>query len=126
MKKLMILAALGLSIACGAFAYDKGPDLQAYTNAPAFTPLVISPAGQGERFEPETLFFSAPANQTQTVYWVVGVTTNTVGSFIPSASSHDFSVTNVPALYNGDKLVIVPSGVTSTTNSVWLYGRRWN
>lgn len=124
MKKLMICAAACCMLTL-AHAGDKGPDRVVAADKPAFVPLAIEPAGQAERFTPEALYFSAPAGQTQAVYWVVGSTTNTVGLFIPSATAHVYAITNIPALYAGDKLVIVPSGDTATTNTVWLYGRRW-
>lgn len=128
MKKLTLIAAALTLLAtlAPAFAGDKGPDRVAKLAAPAFAVIEIEPAGAAERFEPEWLVFDCPAAQTQTVQWVVGAVTNTVDTFIPAAGAKLFAITNVPALLFGDKLLITPSGVTATTNNVYLYGRRWN
>ena len=135
MKKLftLILALAALAsllavprAASADSAWDKGPDRVVVTNAPAFAPITLATCGQWERFVPDLIMTDAPADQTQTVYWVVGALTNTVGSFVPSATLHSMDVTNVPAMFSGDKLICVPSGITATTNSYWTGGRRYN
>jgi hypothetical protein len=133
MKKMFLV-----SIACLAFAaiypmkaaadsdWDKGPDRLAVTNAPAYETVTLATCGQFERFVPDLIITDAPADQTQTVYWVIGTLTNSVGAFVPSATVHGMAVTNVPAMFEGDYLICVPSGDTATTNKYWTSGRRWN
>lgn len=126
MKKLTLVCCAAVALCSTAFAEDKGPDRVTKADAPAFSPIVIEPAGFNERFVVEYILFDAPADQTQTVKHVVGTVTNTVTAFVPSSTVKTVAITNVPPLLYGDKLVIVPSGTTSTTNNVYLYGRRWN
>lgn len=128
---MMLVAAAGVLAAMPRAAqadgdWDKGPDRVAVTNAPAYAAVTLASVGKFERFVPDLVMTDAPADQTQTVYWVIGTLTNTVGSFVPSATVHKMAVTNVPAMFYGDTLICVPSGTTSTTNKYWTSGRRYN
>lgn len=131
MKKMMMLMAAAAMLVCTAPTvkadtdWDKGPDRVTVTNAPAYAVVTLATVGEFERFAPDLIMTDAPASQTQTVYWVVGTLTNTVASFIPSATLHTLSVTNL-TMFHGDRLICVPSGDTATTNKYWTSGRRYN
>lgn len=133
-KKMSFLCMLMAALAAvmPARAGDKGPDRVSKTAA-AYAAVAIVPAGDSERFTPLYLVCNAPAAQTQTIYQVVGGTntvggsvTNLLGSLIPAAGARTFTITNAPDFHQDDIFLIVPSGVTSTTNTYWLYGNRWN
>jgi hypothetical protein len=120
---LCLLALLGA--VQRTHAGDRGA--QRYTvslplGAGSVTPI---PTGGYGSFAPSYLVFSAAAGETQTVSYVTGAITNTVGTKVIASGSVVLAITNVPPMFAGDSLVIASSVTTGITNSVVLVGDLW-
>lgn len=124
-KALLIMAAVALVGTLAVFAAERGA--QKYTaSLPLGTGSVTPiPSGGYGRVTPQYLVFQAAAGETQTVSYVSGAITNTVGTKVIASGDAIMTVSNVPPLFAGDSLLIV-SSATGVTNAVTLVGNLWD
>ena len=116
MKKLFSLLVLSAVVACAtlpAIAADRGQQKQATTIATNTASNVIAlPIGDTGRFDPTWLVLVGGfGGTTQTVSYVAQGYTGTVATVTAAGVT---AITNVPTLFNGDKLIMTSSGTTNT------------
>lgn len=71
--------------------------------------------GSGIGFRTEAVVMPATAATTQTVYFVFGTVTNSMGTKVAAASDYVLSFTNAPWLFDGDGIVITTTATNGYT-----------
>lgn len=80
---------------------------------------VYNDASTGARIE--AIAFASATNTTATIRYTVGGITNVAGTKVVHATDRVYTVTNIPALFKGDKIVITTTD-TATTNTSYIVG----
>ncbi len=111
----MVLAAAGLALA-GSPAKTTASVAAGTTNSVGTGSVTLS-FGSGIGFRPEAVVIPATAATTQTVYFVFGTVTNSMGTKVAGANDYVLSLTNAPWLFDGD-------GVVTTTTATNGYTAR--
>jgi len=71
--------------------------------------------GDGIGFRTEAVVMPATAATTQTVYFVFGSVTNSIGTKTAAANDYVLSLTNAPWLFDGDGVVITTTATNGYT-----------
>ena len=109
--------------AVDAMARDLGAQRVSSTSAATNTITLTPPTGDTGRFTAKYIVFDAAAGQTQSVVYVSGGVTNTVGSKVIASGDKILAITNVPAMFSGDVLRVTCTGAEAgATNTVYLIG----
>jgi len=74
--------------------------------------------GGGIGFRTEAVVMPATAATTQTVYFVFGTVTNSVGTKVAAANDYVLTLTNAPWLFDGDGVVITTTATNGYTARV--------
>lgn len=117
--KRWILALLAGLLATGmAFAGSPAKtaaSVAAGTTNSVGTGSVTLSFGSGIGFRAESVVMPATASTTQTVYFVFGTVTNSVGTKVAAANDYVLTLTNAPWLFDGDGVVITTTATNGYT-----------
>ena len=115
----MVLCLVALCMISVALAGDRGPQ-KVVTSLPLGSGTVTPPTGDTGRFILTHVIFTAPAATTQTVSFVTGSITNTIGTKVIAANDCILEITNAMPLFSGDHIRISSTALAATNSATCI------